>query len=83
LRVFSTRATGLAHPNPTDLITPIISCEIRSQNEYKENAEWIFLSYVKHKQQSNQKHYHREIRNSHSGFKVPSSVGYDILSIGK
>jgi hypothetical protein len=69
LRVFSTRATGLAHPNPIDLIAPIISCEILSQNEYKENAEWIFF-YAKHQKQSKQKHYHREIRSSHSGLKV-------------
>ena len=31
----------------------------------------------------NAKHYHREIRGSHSGFKVSSIMGYDIVSIGK
>jgi hypothetical protein len=51
LCIFSTRATGLAHLNPTDLIAPIISCEIRGQDEYKVNAKGIFL-YVKHQKQS-------------------------------
>jgi len=79
----STRATGLAHLNPTDLIAPITSCEIRCQNEYKENAEGIFLPYVKQHKQSEQQRHHREIRGSCSGFKVSSIMGYDILLISK
>ena len=69
LCISSTRATGLAHLNPTDLIAPIISREIRSKNEHKENAERIFLPYVKQHKQSEQKHRHREVRGSRSGFK--------------
>jgi len=65
------------------LIAPIISCEIRSKNEYKENAEGIFLHYVKQHKQPEQKHHHREMRGSRKGFKVSSIMQYDILSVSK